>query len=107
MKAGTFELGACMTASPPWWWIHPHRLAQRGGCFKSAHEGSKKEPPKDAPEASEVFHKRDQGEALLNLENKAILATKTGDLRDPFVVSERPGVMASPCCALAHIRKAS
>ena len=55
-----------------------------------------------------MFHKRDQGgEALLNFKNKSILATKTGDLRDPFVVSERPGAMASPCCALAHIRKDS
>ena len=55
-----------------------------------------------------MFHKQYQGEALLNFENKAILATKTRDLRgDPLVVSERLGAMASPCCALAHIRKAT
>ena len=44
--------------------------------------------PKDAREASEVFLKRDQGDVLLNYENEAILATKTGDLKDPFVVPE-------------------
>jgi len=44
--------------------------------------------PKDAREASDVFLKRDQGDVLLNDENEAILATKTGDLKDPFVVPE-------------------
>ncbi|WP_259722010.1 sulfate ABC transporter substrate-binding protein [Synechococcus sp. CS-1328] len=44
--------------------------------------------PKDAREASDVFLKRDQGDVLLNYENEAILATKTGDLKDPFVVPE-------------------
>ena len=48
-----------------------------------------------------------KGEALLNFENKTILAAETGDLRDPFVASERPGAMAFPCCTLAHIRKAT
>ena len=42
--------------------------------------------PKDAREASDVFLKRDQGDVLLNYENEAILATKTGDLKNPFVV---------------------
>jgi sulfate/thiosulfate transport system substrate-binding protein len=42
--------------------------------------------PKDAREASDVFLKRDQGDVLLNYENEAILATRTGDLKDPFVV---------------------
>ncbi|MFY8148260.1 MAG: sulfate ABC transporter substrate-binding protein [Prochlorococcaceae cyanobacterium] len=45
--------------------------------------------PKDAREASDVFLKRDQGDVLLNYENEAILATRTGDLKDPFVVPER------------------
>jgi sulfate transport system substrate-binding protein len=44
--------------------------------------------PKDAREASDVFLKRNQGDVLLNYENEAILATRTGDLTDPFVVPE-------------------
>jgi sulfate/thiosulfate transport system substrate-binding protein len=44
--------------------------------------------PKDAHEASDVFLKRDQGDVLLNYENEAILATRTGDLKAPFVVPE-------------------
>ncbi|WP_235299895.1 sulfate ABC transporter substrate-binding protein [Synechococcus sp. GFB01] len=44
--------------------------------------------PKDAREASDVFLKRDQGDVLLNYENEALLATKTGDLKAPFVVPE-------------------
>lgn len=44
--------------------------------------------PKDAREASDVFLKRGQGDVLLNYENEAILATKTGDLKDPFLVPE-------------------
>lgn len=43
---------------------------------------------KDAREASDVFLKRDQGDVLLNYENEAILATKTGDLKEPFLVPE-------------------
>ncbi|MFM8936547.1 MAG: sulfate ABC transporter substrate-binding protein [Vulcanococcus sp.] len=42
--------------------------------------------PKDAREASDVFLKRDQGDVLLNYENEAILAARTGDLKAPFVV---------------------
>jgi sulfate transport system substrate-binding protein len=44
--------------------------------------------PKDAREASDVFLKRDQGDVLLNYENESILATRTGDLKAPFVVPE-------------------
>jgi len=44
--------------------------------------------PKDAREATDVFLKRDQGDVLLNYENEAILATKSGDLKSPFVVPE-------------------
>jgi len=44
--------------------------------------------PKDAREASDVFLKRGQGDVLLNYENEAILATKTGDLKAPFIVPE-------------------
>ena len=44
--------------------------------------------PKDAREASDVFLKREQGDVLLNYDTEAILATKTGDLKDPFVVPE-------------------
>jgi len=35
-----------------------------------------------------MFLKRDQGDVLLNYENEAILATRTGDLKAPFVVPE-------------------
>lgn len=44
--------------------------------------------PKDAREASDVFLKRGQGDVLLNYENEAILARRTGDLKDPFVVPD-------------------
>ena len=44
--------------------------------------------PRDAREASDAFLKRDQGDVLLNYENEAILATRTGDLKAPFVVPE-------------------
>lgn len=44
--------------------------------------------PKDAREASDVFLKRDQGDVLLNYENEAILATRNGDLKAPFIVPE-------------------
>ncbi|MCP9820300.1 sulfate ABC transporter substrate-binding protein [Synechococcus sp. Cruz-9H2] len=44
--------------------------------------------PKDAREASDVFLKKGQGDVLLNYENEAILATRTGDLKDPFLVPE-------------------
>ena len=44
--------------------------------------------PKDAREASDVFLKRGQGDVLLNYENEAILATRTGDLKAPFVVPD-------------------
>nr|WP_254216692.1 sulfate ABC transporter substrate-binding protein [Synechococcus sp. CCY 9618] len=44
--------------------------------------------PKDAREASDVFLKRGQGDVLLNYENEAILARRTGDLTTPFLVPE-------------------
>ena len=44
--------------------------------------------PRDAREASDVFLKRGQGDVLMNYENEAILATRTGDLKAPFVVPE-------------------
>lgn len=44
--------------------------------------------PKDAREASDVFLKKEQGDVLLNYENEAILASKTGELKTPFVVPE-------------------
>lgn len=44
--------------------------------------------PKDAREASDVFLKRGQGDVLLNYENEAILAKRTGDLKAPFLVPE-------------------
>ncbi len=44
--------------------------------------------PKDAREASDVFLKRGQGDVLLNYENEAILAQKSGELKAPFLVPE-------------------
>jgi len=44
--------------------------------------------PKDAREASDVFLKRGQGDVLLNYENEAILAKKSGELTTPFVVPD-------------------
>jgi sulfate/thiosulfate transport system substrate-binding protein len=44
--------------------------------------------PKDAREASDVFLNRGQGDVLLNYENEAILAKRTGDLKAPFIVPE-------------------
>lgn len=44
--------------------------------------------PKDAREASDVFLKRDQGDVLLNYENEAILATRQGELNEPYDVPD-------------------
>lgn len=44
--------------------------------------------PRDAREASDAFLKRGQGDVLLNYENEAILATRIGDLKSPFIVPE-------------------
>ena len=40
--------------------------------------------PKDAREATDVFVKRRKGDVLLNYENEAILAKKTGDWKVPY-----------------------
>lgn len=42
--------------------------------------------PRDAREASDVFLRRGQGDVLLNYENEAILAGRSGDKPVPFVV---------------------
>ena len=44
--------------------------------------------PRDAREASDVFLKRGQGDVLLNYENEAIQARKSGELKQPFLVPE-------------------
>ena len=44
--------------------------------------------PRDAREASDVFLKRGQGDVLLNYENEAIQARKSGELSQPFLVPE-------------------
>lgn len=44
--------------------------------------------PRDAREASDAFLKRGQGDVLLNYENEAILATRIGDLKSPFILPE-------------------
>jgi sulfate/thiosulfate-binding protein len=44
--------------------------------------------PRDAREASDAFLKRGQGDVLLNYENEAILAKRSGDLKAPFIVPE-------------------
>lgn len=42
--------------------------------------------PRDAREASDVFYKQGQGDALLNYENEVIFTNKTyGDARLPYV----------------------
>ncbi len=69
---------------------HPERWhAQQAEAFVTGVYKNVENLPKDAREASDVFLKRDQGDVLLNYENEAILATKTGDLKDPFVVPEQ------------------
>jgi sulfate transport system substrate-binding protein len=45
--------------------------------------------PRDAREASDVFLKRNQGDVLLNYENEAILARRSGNLKGGFVVPSR------------------
>jgi sulfate/thiosulfate-binding protein len=62
--------------------------AQQAESFVSRVYKNVENLPKDAREASDVFLNRDQGDVLLNYENEAILATRTGDLKDPFVVPE-------------------
>ena len=42
--------------------------------------------PKDAREASDIFLKRGQGDVLLNYENEAIQAGRSGELKTPFLV---------------------
>ena len=42
--------------------------------------------PRDAREASDVFLNRGQGDVMLNYENEAIQARKSGELKQPFLV---------------------
>jgi hypothetical protein len=68
-------------------------------------KGQRKSSPKMHRKHPRYSTSETKGEALLNIANKAILVTKTGDLRDAVVVSERPGAMASPCCTLTYFRR--
>ena len=52
--------------------------------------------PKDAREATDVFVKRNQGDVLLNYENEAILARKTGTWTVPFVVPKTNILIEGP-----------
>lgn len=67
-------------------------VTQTGGSDAQAREfvgrvyGNVDSLPKDAREASDVFLKRGQGDVLLNYENEAILARKSGELKQPFIV---------------------
>jgi sulfate transport system substrate-binding protein len=45
--------------------------------------------PRDAREASDVFLKRGQGDVLMNYENEAIQARKSGELTQSFLVPEQ------------------
>ena len=45
--------------------------------------------PKDAREASDVFLKRGQGDVMLNYENEAIAARKSGELKQAFLVPDQ------------------
>lgn len=60
--------------------------AQQAEAYVSSVYRNVQNLPRDAREASDAFLKRDQGDVLLNYENEAILATRTGDLKAPFVV---------------------
>lgn len=59
--------------------------------------------PKDAREASDAFLKRNQGDVLLNYENEAILASKTGDLKDPFIVPDTNILIEGPVAVVDKI----
>ena len=67
-------------------------VTQTGGTDAQARDyvsrvyGNVESLPKDAREASDVFLKRGQGDVLLNYENEAILARKSGELKQPFIV---------------------
>jgi len=65
-------------------------VSQNGGTAQQAESyvANVDNLPKDAREASDVFLNRGQGDVLLNYENEAILATKTGDLKQPFIVPD-------------------
>jgi len=52
--------------------------------------------PKDAREATDVFVKRNQGDVLLNYENEAILAKKTGAYTIPYVVPKTNILIEGP-----------
>ncbi|WP_259731345.1 MULTISPECIES: sulfate ABC transporter substrate-binding protein [Synechococcales] len=52
--------------------------------------------PKDAREATDVFVKRNQGDVLLNYENEAILAKKTGAWTIPYVVPKTNILIEGP-----------
>jgi sulfate/thiosulfate-binding protein len=52
--------------------------------------------PKDAREATDVFVKRGQGDVLLNYENEAILAKKTGAWTGPIIVPKTNVLIEGP-----------
>jgi sulfate/thiosulfate-binding protein len=52
--------------------------------------------PKDAREATDVFVKRGQGDVLLNYENEAILAKKTGAWTAPIIVPRTNVLIEGP-----------
>ena len=57
--------------------------------FVSKVYGNVESLPRDAREASDVFLKRGQGDVMLNYENEAIAARKSGDLKQAFVVPDQ------------------
>ena len=67
-------------------------VTQTGGgeaqakAFVSKVYGAVESLPKDAREASDTFLNRKQGDVLLNYENEAFLAQKSGELKAPFLV---------------------
>ena len=69
-------------------------VTQKGGSdsqarrFLSQVYGNVESLPRDAREASDVFLKRGLGDVLLNYENEAIQARKSGELKQPFVVPD-------------------
>ncbi len=69
-------------------------VTRNGGSESEARQfvgkvyGNVESLPRDAREASDVFLKRGQGDVLLNYENEAIQARKSGELKQPFLVPD-------------------
>lgn len=69
-------------------------VTQNGGTENQARSfvtkvyGNVESLPRDAREASDIFLKRGQGDVMLNYENEAIAARKSGELKQAFIVPD-------------------